>query len=390
MTTERKLATIQQVEALTPIEGADKIELLTMVGLGWQCVVQKGIHAVGNYVVYCEIDSFVDVSRPYFDWLEKNAIIWEGKRGARIKSMRLRGQISQGIILPLHEVFGPEPCTPAEYAFLRPVSEEDLRQNRYSFRQDELVVGLDLTETLGVLKWEKPIPANLSGKVRGNFPSHTPKTDEERIQNFWSKIVQRAEMYPHELFEVTEKLEGSSMTGYFTLEDLFGICSRTLDLEETEDNLFWRMARKLSLPDTLPKLCLDTRQGVYPSPPVPAAMSLQGELIGPGVQGNYYGLTEHQFRIFNVYDIARQRYLAAEDRRYVVGCLDGAMHVPWQTPMKLSELVAMGRDAAIAFADGPSQINPDVPREGVVFKSVEMSGFSFKIISNEYLIKTGN
>lgn len=421
---ERKLATLQVIEALEPIEGADKIELLKMRGLGWQCVVQKGIHTVGDLVVYCEIDSFVDTSRPDFAWLEKNTITWEGHRGARIKSMRLRGQISQGIILPLVEYRTQieaggkmREIPPTRYASftLESIANYENVMNRpsprwvekltgdgyylectpmvdaqWAYPPPEEIIGLDVTEALGILKWEKPIPANLAGKVRGNFPSHTPKTDEERVQNMWDAIVRRSEMYPEEIFEVTEKLEGSSMTSYFTMEDLFGICSRNLDLEETEDNLFWRTARGLLLPDVLPRLCLDTRQGIYPSPPVPCAMSLQGELIGPGVQGNYYGLTEHQFRIFNIYDIQHQRYLAAEPRREVVGLIRGAMHVPWQTPMKLSELVAMGRDKAIEFADGPSAINPNVAREGLVFKSREMNGFTFKIVSNAYLIATGN
>lgn len=385
---ERKLATVQMVEALLPIEGADKIELLKMAGLGWQCVVQKGIHAVGNLVIYCEIDSFVDVSRPYFDWLEKNAITWEGKRGARIKSMRLRGQISQGIILPLHEVFCPEPCTPSQYAFLRPVTEEAMREGRWTFRQEELVPGLDVTDTLGVLKWEKAIPANLAGKVRGNFPSHTPKTDEERIQNIWPAIQNRASMYPDELFEQTEKLEGSSMTVYFDTEDKFGVCSRNLDLEDTPDNTLWNVVRALNLQENLTRLCLDTRQGIYPAPPVPVAMSLQGELVGPGVQGNHYGLKEHRFYVFNIYDIQHQRYLDADARRQVVGLIEGLMHVPYLPPIRLSELGTY--EEALKLADGPSLVNPEVKREGLVFKSRIMNGFTFKIVSDDYLIATGN
>lgn len=419
---ERKLATLQVIEALEPIEGADKIELLKMRGLGWQCVVQKGIHTVGDLVVYCEIDSFVDTSRPDFAWLEKNTITWEGHRGARIKSMRLRGQISQGIILPLVEYRTQieaggkmREIPPTRYASftLESIANYENVMNRpsprwvekltgdgyylectpmvdaqWAYPPPEEIIGLDVTEALGILKWEKPIPANLAGKVRGNFPSHTPKTDEERIQNIWPAIQRRAEMYPDELFEQTEKLEGSSMTVYFDTEDKFGVCSRNLDLEDTPDNTLWNVVRALNLQENLTQLCLDTRQGVYPAPPVPVAMSLQGELVGPGVQGNHYALKEHRFYVFNIYDIQHQRYLDSEERRQVVGLINGLMHVPYLPPIRLSELGAY--EEALKRADGPSLVNPEVKREGLVFKSRIMNGFTFKIVSDDYLIATGN
>lgn len=139
----RKLASIQRIKALEPIEGADAIERATV--LGWQLVVKKDEFRVGELCIYCEIDSILP-EKPEFEFLKS--------RGMRIRTIRLRGQISQGICFPLSFL-------PAETLI-----EEDS----------------DVTEILGVTKYEPPIPASLAGVMKGAFPSFIPKTDETRVQ----------------------------------------------------------------------------------------------------------------------------------------------------------------------------------------------------------------
>ncbi len=98
---ERKLASIRQISQLEPIEGADKIELATVDN--WKVVVAKDVgHKVGDLVVYCEIDSFLPV-KPEYEWLRKSSYkkLSDGTEGFRIKTVKLRSQLSQGLILPL-------------------------------------------------------------------------------------------------------------------------------------------------------------------------------------------------------------------------------------------------------------------------------------------------
>ncbi len=385
--TDRKLATIQRVESLTPIPDADKIELLQMEGLGWQCVVQKGIHTVGDLVVYHEIDSFLDIKRPQYAWLGKQAIKWNGHEGARIKTIRLRGQLSQGVIIPLREFYEDEGAPFILIHSLVPPNKlqriEMISANEAALNPEQIPVepGTDLTEWLGVLKWERPQPGEGSAS-RGTFPYHTPKTDEERFQNLIGVLARRESNFPLEYFEETEKLEGSSMTVYLDKDGNFGVCSRNQDYA----SVFWRVAKKLNLEEQMRSISARVTAGELPYPPAPVAFSLQGELIGPGIQGNHYKLTEHQFRLFNIYDINRQRRLTPEERRLVTGLIDGLMHAPYLGVVRLNELG--DKDAILARADGPSMINHEVPREGVVYKSVDDPSFSFKVVSNAYLLKT--
>ncbi|MCL6258984.1 hypothetical protein M3O96_07800 [Aquiflexum sp. TKW24L] len=198
----RKLASFQRIKALEPIEGADSIEKATV--LGWQLVVKKGEFNTGDLVIYCEIDSLLP-DRPEFAFLKP--------RGMRIRTIRLRGQISQGICLPLTLL--PDHIDPQE--------------------------DLDLTEILGIIKYEAPIPAYLSGKVKGKFPSFIPKTDETRVQ-----VLQKVlDKYQGVSCYISEKLDGSSAT-YFLKDGEFGVCSRNMELYEDNENSLWKVARGIS------------------------------------------------------------------------------------------------------------------------------------------------
>ena len=183
----RKLASIRKISDIQIIPGADMIELAIVDG--WKVVVAKNVgHKVGDMVVYCEIDSFLPIKEE-FEFLQKSSYkkMSDGTEGFRLRTIKLKGQVSQGLILPLKDLQLPN--------------------------KDLLEVGMDVTNLLGISKYEPPIPAELSGKVKGLFPSFLRKTDEERIQN----LSDEYENLKQHKFYVTEKLDGSSATFYFSL-----------------------------------------------------------------------------------------------------------------------------------------------------------------------------
>jgi RNA ligase (TIGR02306 family) len=170
------------------------------------------------------------------------------------------------------------------------------------------------------------------------------------------------------LFEVTEKLEGTSMTCYL-INGKFGVCSRNLDLKDTADNTMWQVAHRDHIEAKMREQFGD-------------GFAIQGELIGPGVQGNIYKLSKPEFRVFDVYDIAAGEYLDPKYRQEVVARM-GLQHVP---------VVVMDRDLGVGTVDELltwahdwSKLNPKQTREGIVFKQMS-GGMTFKAISNQYLL----
>jgi RNA ligase (TIGR02306 family) len=334
----RKLASIRKISAINPIENADAIEVATIDG--WKVVVKRGEFKVGDLAVYLEVDSWVPTELAPFLSKGKEPREFNGIKGERLRTIKLRGQLSQGLLLPLNVLTN---CG------------------------DDLDEGADVTEALGIQKWERPIPAQLAGLMKGSFPSFIPKTDQERVQNLVTEIRSAAEQ--NLMFEVTEKLEGSSMTVYLR-DDEFGVCSRNIDLKRDETNSFWAMAIKLNMEDKLRTLGKN--------------IAIQGELIGPGIQGNIYKLGVQQFNVFDIYDIDAGEYLLPDDRRELTRQL-GLFHVP----VIEEYLVIDGTvDGLLTLADGKSDIGSKPLREGLVFKQVD-GGMTFKAVSNAYLLAGG-
>lgn len=367
--TERKFASIQRIAKLSPIKDADKIEVAQING--WKVVVQKGLHKEGDLVVYFEIDSLLP-EFPEFEFLRDRCYVKETNSvngaGFRLKTIKLRGQVSQGMIMPMREL---EHYFSVNSGF----GDHEITMDR----QVIIEAGDDVSHWLFVQKYEKPIPANLAGKIRGNFPSFIPKTDQERIQNFIPDFLKK---YRDHEWEVSLKLDGSSMTVYYyAQEDRFGVCSRNLDLTETEDNSFWQVARKLDLETKLRDAHAYHGCGV--------SYALQGELMGPGVQGNRENLKDLDFYVYDVWDITCQAYLDGETRRSFIEDELGLKHVP------IYEVAKMGYDSADGFlelaeygyGDGKSLNHKE--REGLVFKSIQDPSVSFKAISNKYLLSGG-
>ena len=339
----RKMATVRKIDSLRPIVGADAIEC-AHVG-GWTCVVKKGEYTAGDLAVYLEIDSWVPTELAPFLSKGKEPRVFDGIKGERLRTVKLRGQLSQGLLLPLEPT-----CTNIE---------------------SELIEGLDVSLPLNIVKWEMPMNAQLAGMAKGNFPSLIPKTDQERVQNLKQEIDQA--ITDDLQFEVTEKLEGSSMTVYL-IDGEFGVCSRNLDLKETEDNTFWQVARRDGIEE---KMRID---GHFVS------FAIQGELIGPGIQGNIYKLSKPEFRVFDVYNISGGYYLSPGNRRAIINAM-GLMHVP---VIANRTTVPYGTvEELLLWAEGASAITSTQEREGIVFKQVN-GGMTFKAISNRYLLKSND
>jgi RNA ligase (TIGR02306 family) len=339
---ERKLATIRKINEIKLIPDADKICAYRVDG--WWVVDSIGKYNVNDLVIYCEVDSWIPHAVAPFLSKGQEPREFNGVKGERLRTVKLRGQVSQGLLLPIETAF--------------PGSDR-----RFWWSQ----VNVDISERLGIQKWEAPIPAQLAGDVEGNFPTVVPKTDQERIQNLTEEL-KTWQSNSAFTWEVTEKLDGSSMT-VFVHGDREGVCSRNWALKETAGNTLWAVARREQF---IEKVRQTGRN-----------LALQGELIGEGIQGNAYNVKGQDFRLFDIYDIDRGEYLGPLERR-VFADTHGIKHVPvLATEMVIEEWVT----GLLTMADGVSTLNPKTNREGLVFKCNTFGGPSFKAISNRWLIK---
>ena len=349
----RKLVTLRTVSKLTPIEGADVIEVATVDG--WECVVKKGEFVKGDWGIYFEIDSMI----PHRDWC--NHLFKNQKdidRGfLRIKTIRLRGQISQGLMLPL-----------------------------------PLLLDTDLTEAIGVYKYEPPVPEDMSAKSR--FPSFISKTDEERIQNLINYLPE----YSKKLVYRTEKLEGSSITIHCVKNEAddgwdYGVSSRNLELKleiihqpEIEEGMIdaqlpYHVQSENKFVTTARNMKLEAKMKVW-CDIHDKDLVLQGELIGTSIQDNIYNLKEKTIRFFTVQD-GKNKRLNYDEFIEIINEL-GLETVPI---LGVNEPLSDDFDFLLKDADGRSELH-DTAREGVVYRAMDGS-FSFKVVSNKYLLKSG-
>lgn len=373
----RKLASLKVVQEVTPIEKADSLELVR-VG-GWKCVAKIGEFKPGDVAVYFEVDSLLPLDNPLFAFLAgRNEYTVEEKQYSRLRTMKMRGQLSQGLAIPLKSF---EFCDELESLIADEVFDLGITANTFvEFGQDALD-NFDLTEKLGILKYEKTSKGEFVGTKTGAsnpFPHFIPKTDQERVQNI---NLNRA--LEGLTFEETMKMEGSSITVWVN-DDGVGVASRNLTVQEPlffihePDNSFTRAVVLHKVDVKL--LAYKARTG--------RNIALQGELMGPGIQGNIEQFEDLNIFFFDVFDIATGKYLLPTDRREVIAEL-GLTHAP-----VLDTLVAFPVDVSVDeilfLAEGPSVVAKQ--REGVVFKSNEYNRygevFSFKAINNKYLLKS--
>jgi hypothetical protein len=193
----RQLASIQKIQEILDHSNADNLEIARIKG--WQVIIRKGEFKEGDLCVYCEIDSVMP-EKPEFEFL--------APRKYRIKTTKLRGEISQGIAFPLSILnqgdweFGLISISTEEKGYTPSIKRKG---DSSILNEINLVPGLDVTEILGVTKYDPPIPACLGGTALGRFFSHSIKTDEERIQN----LIDNYEFYRRwYIWTATEKLDG--------------------------------------------------------------------------------------------------------------------------------------------------------------------------------------
>jgi len=340
---ERKLASVQRVLALHPIENADAIECARING--WQCVVKKGEFQPGELGVFFEIDAIPpDLPALSFLWTSRTA---EGPQprpdNFRIRTLRLRGSLSQGLLMPFTLFELP----------------------------DGITEGMDLTDYLQVGKWEPPVPSGM-GDWRAPFPALVRKTDEMRVQSF-PEVLHEMQGRP---YLITLKCDGTSATYCIdprTAE--FHACGRNQSILDGA-NHYWHIARRYDLEAILRK-----------SP----HLAVQGEICGPGIQKNRLGLKELSFFAFNVYHQLEARYL---NHAEATGFLS-SVGIPQVQVVEEGLSFAHNQDSLLALAEG-KYAGTTNEREGIVIRPRE-EGFSpvlggrlsFKAISNRYLLKEG-
>jgi RNA ligase (TIGR02306 family) len=363
------------------IPNADLIESATVDG--WTCVVSKGDFTVGDLAVYFEIDSFLPASDERYSFLKSKATKQGDFEGIRIKTIKLRKVLSQGLLVPLAKF-------PEISATL-----EELRKTHGKEDAESKMQGVSFEDILGVVKWEPPVSKDaLSAAGLAPFPTtFVMRTDQERVQNLPNVF----EDFGDSVFQESTKMDGSSMTVYFirndsvyldslpefaqaehrqlgTLENgKMGVCSRNREIGPDPDNRFWSVALENNLPSKLNQLNRN--------------IAIQGELCGTSIQANFEGFRKgfHDVYIFNAWDIDAQKYLLPRQVHEQLAPELGLKHVPVTGYLPLNQ-IADNLGGILARAEGKG-INGR-HREGIVLKEVN-GAMSFKAISNSYLLRHG-
>ncbi len=369
---ERQLATIQKILEINPIEGADKIEVATI--LGWEVVVKKGEFKVGDLCVYIEIDSLLPVWEE-FEFMEKKKY--------RVKTIRLRKQISQGLAFPISAI--------------KKVDLSGFTEGQNVTKELKIIKYDPQLQKENKLKNTKPVHPvvkyflryewfrKLYNQKKSDFPSFLRKTDETRIQSKPSVLRRDKDID----YVFTEKLDGQSAT-FAIKKKFFGyeyfICSRNLRLVDKDTSNYWKIFEQENLKEKLKRI-----HKLY------GDVAIQGEIIGNGIQGNKYGIDGLEFHVFSLFGIKINNYMKShgrfniKDHSYLshthtrVTCDDlGLNHVPVLKKMvKLPETVK----ELVEISKGDSVLKKGVVREGIVCRHYDDSNYSFKVINPEFLLK---
>jgi hypothetical protein len=367
---KRKLASVQKIRSLEPIEGADRIEKATI--LGWELVVEKGLHKVGDLVVYCEVDSILP---------ERDEFAFLASRKYRIKTIKLRGQISQGICFPLSILpyrikgykEGDDVTEILGVCKYDPQGEKEKKR----LEQQRSIYNNRMTKFLRRYKWWRSL---FNRHCPYQFPKFIPKTDEHRIQLF----PDICEKEKGTKFDICEKLDGQSAT-YFIIKNrglsrfwkpyIFGVCSRNLHLRKEDNSSYWTIARKYNIEQKFVELLK-----LYDM-----EFAVQGEIIGTGIQGNKYKLDGYDFYVFNVRGLSPEdKYGNRLDTKYMsFFCHSiGLKTVPIlfrdiNLKESISEMVKLATRKSVLR---------DIEAEGIVCRNYQKD-ISFKVINPEFLLK---
>lgn len=407
----RRLVTIRKINAIDAIEGADLIVKATVDG--WDVVVKKDEFKVGDFCVFLEIDSFVPVQTSQFAFLAGSACKIDEKNVERfrLRTRKLKGVVSQGLALPV-TMFEAELEAIDNANGHHPDSYTSAAREKLLKWLEESREGIE--QFLHVTKYERPDERNGgtgAGKCKaaGNFPITIPKTDEDRVQNIFGKYSQTMKGVG---FRKSLKLDGSSQTiAFFNNPDFFvekvddevrawneetqelevvevkpypfqwedgqvAICSRNLALKFDPESHFWKAALKDDIPARLKEYCVaNDRQ-----------LALQGEVMGPGIQGNREELEDHQFYVFRIWDIDNKCFLDDGDF-LTLSALLGLTTVPQGDIVYFFDQYSSIKEA-LESAEHAS-IKHKIA-EGDVYKSIsKVNGVTvhFKVINNKFLLK---
>ena len=337
----RKLASVQYVHDVWPIDGADKIECVGV--LGWRCVAKKGEFEVGDRCVYFEIDSFLPV-KPEFEFLRSSSykdseLLGEG---FRLRTQRFRGQISQGLCLPVG-ILG----------------------------EGEWPLGADVTDVLGVRKWEIEERASSNGTIVAGLPDGIPKTEEARVQSA-PEVIGEMTGLP---YYITTKLDGTSVT-MFRIGGRFGVCGHNFEYAEDGKCSFWAWARENELERRFADAGIDD-------------IAVQGEFCGAGIQRNPLKLQRPGWFVFTVRDVAAGRRYSLEEMRAFCERV-GLEMVPVEEEgnafayADVDELLERARGK---YACGSTKEGIVVRPREPVYSPTLSAPLSFKVINNDYLLK---
>jgi len=364
----RKLASIQTVVRIAPIPGADAIEKATV--LGWECVVKKSEGILpGDLVVYIEIDSICPPREPF---------LFLAERKYRVRTIKLRGQISQGLTLPLS--YFPNLTRVAEgddVTELLGITKYDPEAAREQRGHRKPVKHNPIREFFMQFRWFRALHRKLFPSAKRGWPEFIRKTDETRIQNIPAVLRDHGGRD----YYVTEKLDGQSASYFYTrtvgfmgkVVSTFGVCSRNLYLKTPHSCTWWDIARAENIQQKLSAYGHN--------------ICIQGEIVGPGIQGNKYGLSSLQLYVFNAWDIDRQVYYQYDELARFCKAL-GFNMVPVTSdyrplPGTVSDVVEESK--------GKSVLNPKIHREGLVFRTARNlpngEPISFKAINPDFLLK---
>ena len=336
-----KVATIEKILEVKPHPNADALELATIKG--WQVCIKKGEFKAGDLCIYVCVDSVLEDKAPY-EFLRNKSF--------RIKTVRLRGQLSQGIAFPF-SLF------------------KQLGHDTIVFSEPD-VVGSDVSHYVYASHYEKPVPANLAGMAMGYMPGFLKKTDEDNIKNN-PEILNELKGKP---YYITVKVDGSSGT-FFVKDGEFGVCSRKLQLQKDDKNAFWRVAVKYGLEE---KMKATGRN-----------LAVQGEVYGPGVQNNLLGVSELEFQAFNLFDIDKGLYLGWKELQEF--CFYN--HIPSVKTVDIGENFNKTLKELQEYANELKYDSGNLA-EGIVIRPIEemysnvlKSRLSGKIISEPFELKRG-
>ena len=373
----RKLVSIQKIKDIRPIEGADRIEIAQV--LNWDCVVSKGQFQVGDNVIYFEIDSLLpDI--PAFEFLKGSS--WSQKLNKyKISTHKFKNQISQGLIMPIDQLKSIYGQITGTDPIILPINIMCPTE------------GDDLTEILGIEKYEPPVSNGPLGEVI-NHEWYIPKTDEERVQVCAQYVLPVYINSEQDDWYESIKLDGTSCTvGLF--DDAFLIGGRNQFFKG--ENMYTETVKKyISDGDIKTKFeNYKAINGIY--------VVFQGELCGPGIQGNKLGLKEKEWFVFNTFvsKTGKNGSYIKCDLLYMLRLCEefGFKHVPlvnYEDKFNFKETTNVDQTVknlleyvdSFKYRDYFKDASPTQIAEGIVFRTEDMTN-SFKVVSNKYLLKGG-